>query len=696
MEGTREPATLAPGTEEPVSQALIEQAAILARPASIERRMADAVRALAIDAIEAAGSGHPGMPLGMADAATALWSRILRFDASDPAWPDRDRFVLSAGHGSMLLYALLHLTGHSGMEMGVLQRFRQLDSPAAGHPEHNEHPAIETTTGPLGQGFAIAVGMALAERMMAARFGRSLVDHRTWVIASDGDFMEGINHEAACLAGHLRLEKLTVLWDDNNVSIDGGTELSGSEDTLKRFAAAGWATKRIDGHDATEIAAALSFAIRSKKPTLIACRTIIGFAAPTKAGTSACHGNPLGAGEAEATKQALDWRHPPFEIPPDLADRWAQAGARGTAARRAWLKRLTNHPLRAEFERVMAGRLPETWHEAAAALKAELAETRPTRATRSSSQAALNALAAAIPELAGGSADLAGSTLTMAQGMTAVMPGNYAGRYVHFGVREHAMAAALNGMALHGGVVPYAGTFLVFSDYMRPALRLAALMRQRVVHVMTHDSIGVGEDGPTHQPIEQLASLRAMPGMFVLRPADAIETVECWELALRRTDGPSVLALSRQDVPALRQDAGENRCARGGYVLLEADGSRQVTLIASGSEVSVAVEARRLLAEDGIPAAVVSLPCWELFASLDEGARELVLGSVLRVGIEAACGFGWERWLGATGPSGGIFIGMTGFGASAPAGPLFRHFGITAEAVATAVRKRLHPSTSQP
>ena len=688
MVGTTEPDTLTFGTSTHATKALAHQAAILARPPSLARQMADAIRALAIDAIDAAGSGHPGMPMGMADVATTLWTRFHRFDATDPRWPDRDRFVLSAGHGSMLLYALLHLTGHAGMDSADLQRFRRLDSPTAGHPELGEHPAIETTTGPLGQGLATAVGMALAERMMAARFGRSLVDHRTWVVASDGDLMEGISHEAAGLAGHLKLEKLTVLWDDNSTSIDGDTGLSASDDVLKRFSASGWATKRIDGHDPQAIAAALSLAIRSKKPTLIACRTIIGFAAPAKAGTPAAPDARPGENEADATKSALDWPHPPFHIPPDLADPWRRAGVRGLAPRRAWLKRLATHPLRAEFERTTAGRLPETWHEATAALKAEFAETRPTQATRQSSQMALTALAAIIPELVGGSADLTASNLTQAANMAPVTPGNYAGRYIHFGIREHGMAACLNGMALHGGLVPYAGTFFVFTDYMRPALRLAALMRQRVIHVLTHDSIGLGQDGPTHQPIEHLASLRAMPGIVVLRPADAMETAECWELAIRRADGPSLLVLSRQPVPAIRTDAGENRCARGGYVLLEADGPRQATLVASGSEVAIAIEARRILAETGIPAAVVSLPCWELFATQDDSYRAAVLGSVLRVGIEAACGFGWERWIGTE----GIFIGMTGFGASAPAEDLFRHFGITPDAIANAVRKRLQPS----
>ena len=654
-------------------------------------RMADAIRTLAIDAVEAAGSGHPGMPMGMADVATALWARALRFDAADPRWPDRDRFVLSAGHGSMLLYALLYLTGHAGIDIGALQRFRQLDSCAAGHPEHGEHPAIEATTGPLGQGLATAVGMALAERMMAARFGKSLVDHRTWVVASDGDLMQGVTHEAAALAGHLRLEKLTVLWDDNSTSLDGDTALSGSEDTLKRFAAQGWATKRIDGHDEAAIAAALALALRSRKPTLIACRTVIGFAAATDDGPAACPRGPLAQGEGDAAKEALDWPHPPFAVPEALLEQWNRAGTRGTPARRAWLKRLANHPLRAEFERVTTGRLPETWHEATTALKAELAESRPTLATRQGSELALNALATAIPELVGGAADLATSTLSQARGMAPISPSAYGGRYIHYGSREHGMAAAVNGMALHGGLLPFAATFFAFSDYMRPALRLAALMRQRVIHVLTHDSIGLGEDGPTHQPIEQLASLRAMPGMQVMRPADAIETVECWELAIRRADGPTLLVLSRQALPALRTDVVENRCARGGYVLVEADGPRQVTLIASGSEVAIALDARGLLAADGIPAAVVSLPCWNLFAAMDESARAPVLGSVLRVGIEAACGFGWDRWLGPD----GIFIGMTGFGASAPGPDLFRHFGITPEAIAQAVKKRLQPPSQQ-
>ncbi len=672
-----------PRTEPTPAQAL--QAKLLARPATETRRMADAIRALAIDAVEQAKSGHPGMPMGMADVATVLFSRFLKYDAADPRWPDRDRFVLSAGHGSMLLYALLHLTGQAGMGIEEIRNFRQLHSPAAGHPEYGEHPGIETTTGPLGQGIATAVGMALAERHLAARFGKSLVDHRTWVIASDGDLQEGISHEAASLAGHLKLDRLCVLWDDNSISIDGDTALSFTDDTLKRFQAYGWATRRVDGHDHEQVAAAMAWAVRSNKPTLIACRTIIGFAAPTKAGTAASHGAPLGAAEAAAAKSALGWNHPPFEVPEGLKSRWEEAGRRGAGTRRSWLKRLAKHPQKDEFERAVAGKLPEGWHEKLAELRARHAEEKPKIATRIASQRALEALVPAVAEMVGGSADLTGSNNTNVRGIPVIAPGNYAGRYIHYGVREHGMAAAMNGMALHGGIIPYSGTFLVFADYMRPAIRLAALMRQRVIHVLTHDSIGLGEDGPTHQPVETLASLRAMPNLCVFRPADAIETAECWELAVKRADGPSVLALTRQNLPALRSDSGENRCARGGYVLAEASGERQATLVATGSEVHLAVAARDALEAEGVPTAVVSLPCWELFALQDEGYRAGVLGAALRVGIEAAAPMGWERWIGAD----GIFVGMQGFGASAPAEALFRHFGITAEAVVAAVKKRL-------
>jgi transketolase len=669
----------------PENPILARQAEILSRPITPARRMADAIRALAIDATQQANSGHPGLPMGMADVATALWTRFHKFDAADPHWPDRDRFVLSAGHGSMLLYALIYLTGHEGLTIDDIHNFRQLHSPAAGHPEHGEHPAIETTTGPLGQGISTAVGMALAERNMAARFGKSLVDHRTWVIASDGDLMEGVSHEAGALAGHLGLNKLTVMYDDNHISIDGDTALAYSDDVLKRFSAYGWATKRVDGHDPTQVHAALSFAVRSKKPTLIACSTIIGLGAPTKAGTHGVHGSALGEKEAAGARELLHWTDPPFHTPEDLLERWHAVGSRGASARRSWLKRLARHSQRAEFERVMAGRLPDNWHEAVATLKQEIAETKPKLATRASSQKALEALVPAIPELIGGSADLTGSNLTLVKGMAAISAGNYGGRYIHYGVREHGMAAAANGVALHGGCIPYIGTFFVFTDYLRPALRMCAIMRQRVIYVLTHDSIGLGEDGPTHQPIEHLASVRAIPNVHVMRPADTMETAECWELALRRTDGPSLLVLSRQGLPAWRTDVGENRCARGGYVLAEADGPRKATLIATGSEVPIAMAARDKLAAEGTAVAVVSLPCWELFAQQDETYRAQVLGGVPRIGIEAAGAFGWERWLGPD----GVFLGMTGFGASANYTDLYTHFGLTPEVIFAAVNRRL-------
>ena len=663
--------------------ALRRQAALLAQAPDEDRMMAHAIRALAIDAVEAAKSGHPGMPMGMADAATVLYRKFLKFDAAAPDWADRDRFVLSAGHGSMLLYALLHLTGHEGMGIEQLKTFRQLHSPAAGHPEYHEHPGIEMTTGPLGQGFATAVGMALAERMLAAKFGKSLVDHRTWVIAGDGCLMEGVSHEAASLAGHLKLNKLTVLWDDNSISIDGSTSMSTSEDTLKRFSAYGWATRRIDGHDFEQLAAALAFAQKSAKPTIIACKTIIGLGAPTKAGTAGVHGSALGGAEAEGAKKALGWNHLPFVVPEEIYVLWREAGARGGTARRAWLKRLAKHPMRAEFERVMQGKLPEGWAEAMSAYKASLAEAKPKLATRQASQKALEVLVQAVPELVGGSADLTGSNLTLIKGMGDVTPGNYAGRYIYYGIREFGMAAAMNGIALHGGLVPYGGTFFAFTDYMRPAIRLAALMGTRAIHVLTHDSIGLGEDGPTHQPIEHLASLRAMPNVLVLRPADAIETAEAWEIAIKNTKGPSLLVLSRQAVPALRAAANGNKTALGAYVIAEANGPRAATIIATGTEVALAMAAKKALAEQGVEVAVVSAPCFELFAQQSLEYRREVLGTAPRIGVEAACGFGWERWLGPD----GIFIGMKGFGASAPAEILYEHFGITQAAIMAAVKK---------
>jgi transketolase len=649
--------------------------------------MANALRALAMDAVEKAKSGHPGMPMGMADVATVLWAKFLKFDPAEPHWPDRDRFVLSAGHGSMLLYALLHLTGFADMTMEELKRFRQLGAKTAGHPEFGHATGIETTTGPLGQGIANAVGMAMAERWLNARFGDSVVDHHTYVIAGDGCLMEGISQEAISLAGHLRLNRLIVLFDDNGISIDGPTSLTTSEDQCARFAASGWNTQRIDGHDPAAIEAAIAAARGSSRPTMIACRTTIGYGAPTKGGTAGAHGAPLGATEIAATRERLGWANGPFEIPVDVLERWIDAGHRGAVARKAWEGRLTRLPgeQRAEFRRMLAGKLPKGFEEAVVSYKAKLLQDKPTLATRVSSQNALDILAAAVPELVGGSADLTGSNNTKAKSQTPLSASQYGGRYVYWGVREHAMASAMNGMALHGGMIPYGGTFLVFTDYCRPAIRLAALMGQRVVYVMTHDSIGLGEDGPTHQPVEHLAALRAIPNLAVFRPADAVETLECWQLALERKDGPSVLTLTRQNLPPLRLDGNpaENRSARGAYVLAEAEGGeRQVTLIGTGSETSLAMAARDLLASRGVRAAVVSMPCWSLFDQQTASYRRAVLGGprVAKVAVEAALGFGWDRYLGAK----GAFVGMTGFGASAPAPELYRHFGITPEAVAEA------------
>lgn len=646
------------------------------------RRMADTIRALAMDAVEAANSGHPGMPMGMADVATVLWSRFLKFDPANPHWPDRDRFILSAGHGSLLLYALLHLTGYADMTMAELKRFRQLGSRCAGHPERGHADGIEVTTGPLGQGIGNSVGMALAERLLAARFGKDLVDHHTYVIAGDGCLMEGISQEAISLAGHLRLNKLILLWDDNHISIDGGTDLARSEDELERFAACGWNTARVDGHDTDAVAAAIAQAQKSDRPSFIACRTVIAFGAPTKAGTAAAHGSPLGKDEIAATRERLGWTAPPFVVPADMVEAWHQVGERGRKPREEWDARLAkaDAATRAEFARLMAGDLPPGARDALQAIKAKFAAEGPKTATRQASGHVLDALAPTCPELIGGSADLTGSNNTKAKSQIVIKPGDFAGSYIHYGIREHGMAAAMNGLAAHGGLIPYGGTFLVFSDYCRPSIRLSALMGLRVIYVMTHDSIGLGEDGPTHQPVEHLAALRAIPNLHVFRPADAVETAECWELALTTRNAPSLLALTRQSVPPLRRDSGENRSARGAYVLAEADGARKVTLLATGSEVALAMTARAQLAAKGVAAAVVSIPCWELFDAQDETYRNTVLGSVPRIAVEAACSMGWERYIGM----GGQFIGMRSFGASAPAEVLYQHFGITAEAVVEA------------
>ncbi|MBN9584510.1 MAG: transketolase [Afipia sp. 62-7] len=652
-------------------------------------RMANAIRALAMDAVEKAKSGHPGLPMGAADVATVLFTQFLKFDAADPAWPDRDRFVLSAGHGSMLLYALLYLTGNSSMTIEQIKNFRQLGSLTPGHPENFVTPGIETTTGPLGQGIATAVGMALAERHLAAEFGGDVVGHHTYVLASDGDLMEGISQEAIAFAGHLKLNKLIVLFDDNGISIDGAISLSDSVDQLKRFESAGWAAERVDGHDPKAIADALTRAQKSDRPSLIACKTTIGFGAPNKAGSEKSHGSPLGADEIAGARKNLKWESPPFEIPQDILDAWRAAGSRGKAAREAWTKTMAakDAGVRAEFERRTRGDLPKAMTEAVAKMKAALAAAPKDIATRTASEHALEVLTAAVPEMIGGSADLTGSNNTRVKGMVAVSANNYGGRYVNYGIREHGMAAAMNGMALHGGLIPYSGTFLVFSDYLRPALRLAALMGERVIHVLTHDSIGLGEDGPTHQPVEHVAALRAIPNLNVFRPCDMVETLECWQLALEARERPSVLALTRQNLPQLRlANDADNKCANGAYEISKADGEAKVSIFASGSEVSLAVEAQKLLAARGIPTRVVSVPCMDLLLELPKAQRDAIIGKApVKVGVEAAIRQGWDAVIG----SDGVFVGMDGFGASAPYKDLYRHFGITAEAVADAAQARL-------
>jgi transketolase len=652
--------------------------------------MANAIRALAMDAVEKANSGHPGMPMGMADVATVLFSQFLKFDPQHPEWPDRDRFVLSAGHGSMLIYALLYLTGYPQMTIDEIQRFRQIDSKTPGHPEHGHTQGVETTTGPLGQGVGNAVGMALAERMLNARYGDALVDHYTYCIAGDGCLMEGISHEAVSLAGHLKLNKLILLFDDNHISIDGSTDLTVSDDQVARFQASGWNATRVDGHDPEAIAKAIAAAQKSDKPSMIACRTIIGFGAPKKQGTAATHGSPLGKDEIAGAREQLGWKYPPFEIPQDILGAWRKIGQRGQAAFADWTKRHAAAASRAEFDRTQKGELPETFAAAINDIKNAFAKEAPKLATRQSSQRVIDALNSAVPELIGGSADLTGSNLTKAKAANPVKPGDYAGGYIYYGVREHGMAAAMNGIALHGGFIPFGGTFLCFTDYARPSIRLSALMNQRVVYVMTHDSIGQGEDGPTHQPVEHLASLRAIPNMLVFRPCDSMETAECWALALSAKSQPSILALTRQAVPHLRADAAvANHCARGGYIIRPAQGTRKATILATGSEVSIAVEAQAILEKEGIGTAVASLPCWELFDQQSEAYRNEVLGSGVRVAVEAAGPFGWERYVGPIGPKGGGFVGLHGFGASAPGPDVYKHFNITPAAVAEAVKARL-------
>jgi transketolase len=652
-----------------------------------EREMANAIRALVMDSVEVSQSGHPGMPMGMADVATVLFNRFIKLEPGRPHWVDRDRFVLSAGHGSMLLYAINHLLGYSDMDAEELRRFRQLGARTAGHPEYGHAYGVETTTGPLGQGLASASGMALAERMLNARFGDELVDHFTYVIAGDGCLMEGLSQETIDFAGHLRLARLIVLWDDNAITIDGPTVLSTSSDQLKRFEAAGWhVVANIDGHNFDAVAGAIEAARADERPSFIACKTMIGRGAPTKQGTAAVHGSPLGAEEVALTREAIGWPHPPFHVPSEIRTAWRAIAQRGARAREHWQARLCASSNKDDFAEMLRRPDEAALAHAIKEIKARFSEEAPTRATRQASQDVLEIVNTVLVNTIGGSADLTGSNNTKTKALEPVTRDNYAGRYLHYGIREHAMAAVMNGMALHGGFIPYGGTFLVFSDYCRPSIRLSALMGVRVIYVMTHDSIGLGEDGPTHQPVEHLASLRAIPNLLVLRPADGVETAEAWEIALTHAKTPSVLCLSRQNLKTVRtRHVDENLSSRGAYVVHEPDGGRDITLIATGSEVEIAQAASVQLEAIGLKAAIVSAPCFELFAQQNRPYQKTVLGSAPRIGIEAAVDLGWRRWLGED----GVFVGLSTFGASAPGPELYRHFGITPEAIVGAARELL-------
>lgn len=655
-------------------------------PLASHRDCANAIRFLSLDAVQHAKSGHPGMPMGMSDIATVLFRRHFKANPQDPLWPDRDRFVLSNGHGSILLYAVNYLLGYREMTLDQLKHFRQLGSHTAGHPEVDRNLGIETTTGPLGQGLGNAVGMALAERLMNAHFGDTLVDHYTYAFVGDGCLMEGISHEAVSLAGHLNLKKLIVFFDDNGITIDGRLSLSNSDDQLKRFEACGWHVTSVDGHDHEAIHEAITQAKQKFKPCLIACKTTIGYGAPTKAGTAATHGSPLGEEEIAATRKALGWAHKPFEIPPHILAAWREAGQRSQKEYEDWSGRLQHSSLKGEFLRRILGQLPSEWQESLQAYKKTLLTERPVIATRQASGNTLEVLTKDLPELIGGSADLTGSNNTKAKDQEPISANHYFGSYIHYGIREHGMAAAMNGLALHGGIIPYGGTFLCFSDYCRPSIRLSALMKQRVIYVMTHDSIGLGEDGPTHQPVEHLAALRAIPNLQVMRPACAIEVAECWQAALESVETPSVLVLTRQNLSTLRTRVDENLSKKGAYVLKEPEKRRQVTLLATGSELEIAAKAQEELLKREIHAAVVSMPCWELFLKQPPAYQESVLGKgIPRVGIEAAVRLGWDQFIGRK----GAFIGMSGFGASAPAKDLYEHFKITPAAVVAAVETLL-------
>jgi transketolase len=667
----------------PTNQAIPDQHAT--------RHLANAIRMLSVDAVETAKSGHPGLPMGMADVATVLFSRFLKFNAAQPGWPDRDRFVLSAGHGSMLLYSLLWLTGYPEITIDNLKHFRKVGSPTAGHPEHGDLPGIETTTGPLGQGISNAVGMALAERILNARFGDELVNHKTYVIASDGDLMEGISHEALGLAGNLKLSNLIVLWDNNNITIDGALSLSSHTDQLERFKSEGWTVDSCDGHDAADIFRALQKAQDADAPVLIACRTIIGFGMPGREGTQKAHSDAPGADVVAGTRKELDWPYEPFVVPDDILNQWRAIGKTGAKNYDAWTARKTASKRAAEFDDTVNDVIPASLSPALLKLKEQLSAEKPKAGTRKMSEKALEVINGELQNTVGGSADLTPSNNTKTKGLIEISPGNYNGRYIHYGIREHGMAAAMNGMALHGGIIPYGGTFLVFSDYCRPAIRLAALMGIRVVFVMTHDSIGVGEDGPTHQPVEHMAALRAIPNLKVFRPADGVETAECWELAIQDSRRASLIAFSRQDVPTLRVNhTAENLSAKGAYEL-EGDANARVTFLATGTEVSLAVEARAKLAAEGIPSRVVSMPSWTLFEEQPEDYRRKVLGpGTVKVAIEAAVREGWDRYIGSELlGDGGAFVGMHSFGASGPYKDVYAKFGITADAAVAAAKKLL-------
>ncbi|MCA0043659.1 transketolase [Celeribacter litoreus] len=651
-----------------------------------ETLMANAIRVLTMDAVEAANSGHPGAPMGLADVAAVLFNRFITIDPKNPTWPDRDRFVMSAGHGSMLVYAIHHLLGYADMNADQLRNFRQLGSNTPGHPEYGHTLGVETTTGPLGQGISTAVGMALAERMMNARFGKDLVDHWTYVLAGDGCLMEGISHEAIDLASHMGLGRMIVFWDDNGITIDGGTDLSTSTDQIKRFEAAGWHVQSVDGHDPEAIARTIERARADSRPSMIACRTVIGKGAPTMAGSHKVHGAPLGETEIAAAREALDWRYAAFEVPDTVRSAWQQIARRGAEARTAWLARKAKHPLSAKFDAAHEAPDADALNAAITAYKYTLSQDLPKVATRKASEMVLEIVNGTLPNTVGGSADLTGSNNTKTSGMRAVTREDYSGDYIHYGIREHGMAAAMNGIALHGGFIPYGGTFLAFADYCRPAIRLSALMSVPVTYVMTHDSIGLGEDGPTHQPVETIASLRAMPNLTVIRPMDAIETAEAWEIAATSDGTPTLLVLSRQGLPTLRtRHTDQNLTARGAYVVHEPEGGRDVTLIATGSEVEIAMAASKLLADEGLRAAVISAPSFELFARQSPDYRAAVRGCAPRIGIEAAVRQGWDLFLERSDG----FVGMSGFGASAPAKDLYRHFNITPEAIVASAKRRI-------